>query len=418
MHGETFLCIAPRAWHSLWRESQQIMSRIARQNRVLYFDPGRDYERPHLAEMRRNLPNFWSLQTKKLGENLTLISTPSSLPIARQHLPRSVLRLTTPFVVRINARILVRHVRRTMKALDVKHPILWLQDPYTDLVGKFGEKLACYYNYDELADFAQNVRIKQFLRQLDRQMTRRVDVVFATSRAQWRQRQTINAHTYFVPNGVDFEMFNRALVSKSPLPSDIAHLPRPIIGFAGWLSYYIDADLLCKVADAYPGCSLVLVGPDNLADGPARQRLQALPNVFFLGQKERADLPKYLQAFDVALMPYGNSEHLRSAYPLKLHEYLAAGRAIVATELPELEPYNEIVHIARTHTEFIRHIGEALDDYAPQTIAKRVAVARQNTWDHRVAAIYDVLQDHLGWKQIGSERVGQIHDTETVPSIP
>lgn len=396
MHGETILCIATRVWHSLWRDVQQIMSRIAKQNRVLFFEPGRNPDRPHLAEMWRNWPDFFALRAQELHENLIVMPTPSCLPYARRHLPRSVLQVTTPWVAKINARILIRHVRWAMKAFGVGAPILWLYEPrHIDLVGKFGEKLVCYYNYDEMPDFVDNVRIRILLRRYDDRLSRQADVVFATSRAQWKRRKALNPNTYFVPNGVDFDLFNRALAPNLPLPADIAAVPRPIIGFAGWLGYHIDVGLLRRVAEAYPDCSLVLVGPDHLRDAAGRQELQALPNVFFVGQKERHELPNYLQAFDVALMAYVLSGHLRSAYPLKLHEYLAAGRAIVATPLPELRPYSHVVRIAETHDEFIRQIREALYDYAPQVIEARVAVARENTWDQRVVEIYRVLQQHL-----------------------
>jgi hypothetical protein len=403
MQGETILCIAPRPWDSLWRESQQIMSRIAKHNRVFYFEPGRDYAKSHLAEMWRNCPTFFSLRARKLHDNLMVISTPSNLPTLRQHLPRPMLQVTVPLVNRINARILIRHIRWAIKAFGVKEPILWLNEVRPELLGQFGEKLACYFNYDEFADFVHNVSVKELVRQADDRLTKQADVVFATSRAQWRRRKAINPYTYFIPNGVDFDMFNRTLQPGLPLPADIATVPRPVIGFAGWLGYHIDVELLGKVAEAYPNCSLVLVGPDELPHA-GRQQLQALPNVFFLGRKERQELANYLQVFNVALMPWIlSSGHVRHAYPLKLHEYLAAGRSIVAVALPELEPYRHVLRIAETPDEFIRHIGEALPDNAPEVVEARVAVARENTWDHRVAEIYRALQHQLLIKTSGDQ---------------
>jgi glycosyltransferase involved in cell wall biosynthesis len=380
----------------LWRESQQIMSRIAKQNKVLYFEPGRDFERSALTELWRNSPNFVALRPQRLHENLIVIPTPSCLPTARRYLPRAVLQTTTPWVVRFNTQILLRQMRWAMKEFGVKAPILWLQDPLVDLIGKFGEKLACYYNYDEVADFVVNIRIKEILQRMDDETTGRVDVVFATSRAQWKRRKAINPNTYFIPNGVDFDIFNRALSPGQPLPADLACIPRPIIGFAGWLGWHIDVELLCRVAAAYPECSLVLIGPDQLPNVPARAQLLALPNVFFLGQKERHELPNYLQAFDVALMPWSLNGHIRSAYPLKLHEYLAAGRASVATALPELRPFRHVVRLAETPEEFIYQIRQALLDCTSEAVEARVAIARENTWDHRVLEMYRILQQYLG----------------------
>jgi glycosyltransferase involved in cell wall biosynthesis len=393
MQGETILCIEPSSrWDSLWRDSQQIMSRISAQNRVLFFEPGRDQHHSVFAEMVRNLPNFFTLRARQEHDNLIIIPTPSNLPHARRHLPRSMLKVSMPLVISINAQILIRQVRWAMRNLAVKNPILWLYSPYhIALIGKFGEKLVCYFNYDEYADFAPNVRVKDLLERLDYQLSSRADVVFATSRAQTERRKAANPRSYFIPNGVDFELFNRTLMPNLALPDDIADLPRPIIGFVGWLGYHIDVQLLVHIAKTYPDCSLVLIGPEELPKGPDRKELKMLPNTFFLGQKERIELPNYLQAFDVALMPWILSGHLQSAYPLKLHEYLAAGRSSVATALPELRPYSHVIRIAETHDEFIHHISEALQDNSLEAIEARVEVARENTWDQRIAEIYRIL---------------------------
>lgn len=396
MEGETILCIATRRWGSLWRSTQQIMSRIAKQNRVLFFEPGRDPDKPVLSEMYRNLSNLRVLRTQTVQQNLTVIQTPSSLPIMRRHLPPSVLQVTLPWVSRINTQILMWQIRRAMKMLQVEAPILWLYTPYhADLVGKVGEKLACYFVYDEFADFIYNTRIKETLRQWDNRLTSQVDIVFACSPPLYERRKSINPSTYLILNAADFDLFNRALAPNRPLPADIASIPRPIIGYAGLLEYHIDVELLRRVAEAFPACSLVLIGPDRLPSSSSRDRLKALHNVYFLGQKPHEQLPDYLQAFDVALLPYLLIEQIVHAYPLKLHEYLAAGRAIVSVRLPELQRHRDVVRIADSYDEFICLVREALNDYSQEAIAARLVVARQHTWDRRVEEIYHVLQQQL-----------------------
>jgi glycosyltransferase involved in cell wall biosynthesis len=397
MQGETILCVESASrWDALWRDSQQIMSRIAAQNRVLFFEPGRHHEAPASAEFVRNVPNFFKLNCVQRQQNLYIIPTPSSLPYLRRHLPRSILRYSIPLVSKINNSILIRQIRWAMKALDVEEPILWLYGPtQIDLIGKFGEKAVCYFNYDEHADFVHNSHIRDLMHRWDQHFSSQVDLIFATSQAQTERRKAVNPNTFFIPNGVDFELFNRALAPDLPLPPDIARIPRPIIGFAGWLGYHIDVALLLRIARSYPDCSVVFVGPEELPKGGERAELYTLPNVHFLGRKERTDLPNYLQAFDVALMPWALRGHILSAYPLKLHEYLAAGRASVATALPELRPYAHVIRIAESHDDFIAHIRAALHDNSPQAIAARVAVARENTWDRRVADMYRILESHL-----------------------
>jgi glycosyltransferase involved in cell wall biosynthesis len=396
MQNETIICIAPRDWHGLWKEAQAVMSRIALHNRVLYFDPGRDSQASPVGEMLGNLPNFFSLRTQQVQENLTVIPSPSVLPYARTHLPHSLLQDIVPAVTRFNAEVLIRHVRKAMQSLGVVSPILWLYSPYhASLIGKFGEKLTCYMNYDEFANYLTNARIKELVRQYDDQLTNMVDVVFATSRAQCKVREAINPHTYFIPNAVDFDLFNRALMPDLPTPADIAGLRRPIIGYAGRMARQIDIELLHRVAKTYPDCSLVLIGPDELPSCPDEQALRAAPNVFFLGWKNPSELPNYLRVFDVALIPYRLEGHVLSGYPTKLHEYLAAGRSVVATAMPELFPYRAVLHIAENNDDFVVKVGEAMRGNALQAVEARVAVARQNTWDSRVEDIYRSLEPFL-----------------------
>jgi glycosyltransferase involved in cell wall biosynthesis len=392
MRDQTIICIAPRRWDALWKETQAIMSRLAVRNRVLYFEPGRDPEHGVVAEMRRNCPILYRPITPERRGNVVVIPSPPVLPHGRRHLPRWALRATMPPVMAINAAVLIRHVRRALRALAATDPILWLTDPYQlPLLGQFGEKLACYFNFDEFADIADNRRVSDLLRRLDDELTRRVDVVFTTSRAQCERRQGLNPRTHLIPNAVDFELFHRAMTGELTVPADIASVPRPIIGFVGWLTRHIDVGLLRRIAEAYPACSLVLVGPDQLTAGADLDALRRQPNVVFLGRKDHAAVPAYLSVFDVALMPYIPSGHVLAAYPAKLHEYLAAGRAIVATALPELRPFEKVVRLAQRHDEFVQQLEQALAGSSAEAIEARLAVARQNTWDQRVAEISNIV---------------------------
>ena len=413
MKGETILCVATRRWASLWRDSQQIMSRLAAHNRILYFEPGRNPDQPVFAEMGHNLPNFFRLTAEVARKNVIVIPTPSSLPYARRHLPRLVSRVWLPLVAHLNGSTLIMTIRRAMQRFNVKSPILWLYEPRDiDLAGKFGEKLVCYYNYDEYPEFTQNVRIRDMLRDYDNRMTQRADVVFATSRGQYERRRKLNPNTYFIPNGVNFELFNRALASDTSIPEEVKDVQRPIIGFAGWLGYQVDVGLLIHLAQQFPQATLLLVGPDNLPNDECRRRLHALPNVVFCGQKEVHELPAYLKVFDVALIPYVIGGHTLTVYPLKLHEYLAAGRPVVTTALPELRAFSRVVRIGEDYDQFVEQVRMALSDNGLAAIVERVALAKQNTWDQRVVDISAALDRAMAAKEGRLE--DQVHRMDAI----
>jgi glycosyltransferase involved in cell wall biosynthesis len=383
MKGETILCFAPRRWHSLWRETQYLMSRISRHNRVVYIEPGRLGP----EGLRTLNPTITTI-----SDTLVLVSGPLKLPIARRHLSRTLLAVTTPVITEFN-NWCWRHVGKSVvKALNIRDPILWLQNPYSySLIGYFGEKMSCYHNYDEFCDMIGNGSVKDLLWSYEERLVRRVDVVFTTSSAQLEKRKPLNRNAFLLPNGVDFDTFNAPLRSPWPLPADVASLPRPIIGFAGWLGYNIDMELLVRVAAEYPQASLVLIGPDELPRSNMKQQLKALPNVFFLGEKKWEALPGYLQAFNVALMPYSLKGHVRTAYPMKLNEYFSMGLPIVSADLLELYPYRQLLSITTTPEQFVKEVGRALNQPDEHLVAERVSAARKNSWDARVEQIYDVL---------------------------
>lgn len=405
MEGKTILCISNRKWDSLWRSTQQVMSRMATQNKVIFFEPGRNPDKPILSEFIHNFRNYFSLEIKEVQKNLFVVPTPSNLPHGLKRLPRVFLHIANSIVTMINDHILATHIRRVIKKMEIHNPILWFYDPFShNLVDKFGELLSCYHHYDEIAEFAPNARIKDLIQEIDNQMIRSVDIVFASSNIQAERLRKVNPNTYFLPNAVDFNLFNQALTGNLKIPSDIAPLPRPIIGFAGWIGYHIDILLLNMISEKFPNCSLVLIGPDQLPNGVDTQRLKFKKNVFFLGQKKMSELPSYLQVFDVAIMPWLLTGHMRYAYPLKLHEYLSAGKPTVATALPELHPFSHVVLIAETHEEFIKHIKDSLATSPQHLVETRVNVARNNTWDKRILEIYQIIEKHLAGQHLSLQQ--------------
>jgi glycosyltransferase involved in cell wall biosynthesis len=404
MENETILCLSTRQWHSLWRNTQQIMWRLAQTNHVIFVEPQRDPDASYGASLRRNSRYFGRLALENITPSLTVVRTPPGLPYARQNLPGRLLRLSVPLVASVNNALLAWHLRRVLRALRVEQPILWLYEPRMGgLVGRLGEKLACYFNYDELADFAPNARIRDLLQAYDDRLCRQVDVVFASSTGQSQRRQRLNPNTHFVPNAVDYPHFSQALDPATPTAPELASLGRPILGFVGWLGHQLDVPLLDRVAAAYPNCALVLVGPDALEKTAAYQALRARPNVLFVGRQPLETLPSYLKAFNVALLPYNvKSGHTHAIYPLKLHEYLAAGCSVLAADMPELKPFAPVIRIARDDDEFVQLVPQALADNAPERKQARTNVARQHTWEQRVGTIHRVLDQALAQRQAGA----------------
>jgi len=134
-----------------------------------------------------------------------------------------------------------------------------------------------------------------------------------------------------------------------------------------------------------------MIGPVR-PDLPDAEKLRALPNVHFLGNKPPSELPAYCKAMDVCLLPYVLNEYTHHIFPLKLYEYMAAGKPIVSTDMAEMRAYEgDAMAIGRTYDQFHRAVRDAIEGDTPQLAAARRDAARNESWDARVEQISGLL---------------------------
>jgi len=182
-----------------------------------------------------------------------------------------------------------------------------------------------------------------------------------------------------IGNGVDYALFDTAWRNPSR-PPEICTLRAPRIGYAGALAEWIDFELLAQVADAYRDASLVLIGPRVGAPTDPQDFAGARRNVHWLHAKPHAQLPHYVAAMDVCLIPFRVTPLTRGVNPNKLYEYLALGKPVVSTDFsPWLHQYEPHVRIAADAEAFLAHVGAALRE--PGAIAPRRRVAEEHSWE-------------------------------------
>lgn len=205
----------------------------------------------------------------------------------------------------------------------------------------------------------------------------------------------MESNVHWVPNAVDFRGFAQSLCGRQ-IPSDLAQLPQPIIGYVGAIKEKLDFDLLALVARAHPDWSIVLVGPVQLQrTSPAFENLRRLNNVFLLGCKPVESLPLYIRACSVCLLPYVINDWTRHIDPLKLYEYLAVGNPIVSVDIPAARRFSDVLRIATSKEDFVGQIECALQEHDLDQRRVRQAIAAENSWDQRVAMISDIIQTRL-----------------------
>jgi UDP-galactopyranose mutase len=186
----------------------------------------------------------------------------------------------------------------------------------------------------------------------ERVLLRRADVVFTAGQDGFLARFGKHPCVRFVESGVDFDHFHGG--ARGDPPADLERIPAPRIGFAGVLNARVDFDLLRRLAAERPRLSFVLLGP---VDGIAAARLPHAPNLYHPGPRPYERRPAYLGGFAAGVLPYRTDGRHAGFSPPEVLEFLAAGRPVVSTPLPEVvRRYPDVVTVAEAD-----RFAEALD---------------------------------------------------------
>src|ERR1043165_822062 len=205
-----------------------------------------------------------------------------------------------PAVRALNRRLLRFQVRRAMNTLGFSRPINWVFNPAAALVaGSLGEELLIYYCVDEYRAFSGVPSAS--LVTMERDLLGIADLVVTSSETLRAAKARHHPGTVLVRHGVDWFHFRRATDGGTPVPADIASLPRPILGYFGLIADdWVDQPLLVHLARSMPTASIVMLGRATTDTS----RLSACPNIHLLGHRPYASLPQYCRAFDAALIPF------------------------------------------------------------------------------------------------------------------
>ncbi|MGZ8734385.1 MAG: glycosyltransferase [Acidimicrobiia bacterium] len=366
------LC-AGTPWDGNRFPDQHIAERLARNTPVIYVDP---------PTWRGHFP------TREPGA-LELLA-----PGLARLRPYGVPGVERALLYQVNERMTRRAIAAALRALDASAAALVLAC-CRDLLGAAGERLSVFYGTDDFVAGAELMGVPEArLRRREARNLQRADRVVAVSETLAEKWRGLGAQVDLIPNGVDDALF--AHVDERPFPDDVV-LPGPIAGFVGHLSNRIDLSLLETLSAR--GVSILLVGPRQASFEMERiGRLLEQPNVQWVGPKPFTALPAYLGAIDVGLTPYTDTAFNRGSFPLKTLEYLAAGRAVVATDLPSVRSLDtELIRIASGPEAFAAAVAAAFAEVrTPDLVGARRAFARVHSWDARADSFSQVLGLHAG----------------------
>lgn len=366
---------AGTSWDGVWFPEKHVADRLARLAPVLYVDPPLSFlapwRQPDLTESLR-------------GPRLRLIRP--GLARLTPIVPPGMHRLGVPEVDDVVVRQLLR--RAVARLTDRVHAVI-VAAP-TVPFDACGERLKVLYATDDFVAGAALMGLskRQLLRRQRRQ-ARQANMVVAVSPLLVEKWRELGQRTALIPNGCDADMF--ASTDDVDLAPDVA-LPSPIAGFIGHLSDRIDIALLEAVAQR--GCSLLLVGPrQGTFEIRRMEQLLARANVQWVGSKPFESLPSYMRAIDVGLTPYADTTFNRASFPLKTLEYLAGGRAAVASDLPAARWLDTDLIVTTSGPDaFGDAVHAALAVPRTETaVRRRREFARLHSWEARTNDIARLL---------------------------
>ena len=225
-------------------------------------------------------------------------------------------------------------------------------------------------------------------------LVRQSDIVLANSSYFAEQLRPLNRHTYVLNTGVNLELYDAT--RHWDKPTDMQNIPSPIVGYTGAIiESRLDSELLYNIARQLPGYSFVFVGPEDKHF--QKHLLHNLKNVFFTGRKEVEELPKYIQHFDICINPQILNSITDGNYPLKIDEYLAMGKPIVATSTHTMRSiFAGHTHLAVSTEEWIIALKAAANEAGnPKLENARIAFAHTHSWGHSVQTIYNAITRYV-----------------------
>lgn len=326
-----------------------------------------------------------------LPHNFVAAQPPLTLPI--NWLPKG---RVYDFFQRLNNRVALRAIRRTLFDHNVRNYVyINCYDPFFAgcLPKEMGAKLCIYHCID---DITQDPYTAKHGTDLEHEAICNADVTLVTSTNLRRLKQPLSERVRTFFNAADVSVFRKVISEKFPRPAALEGRKGHVVGFIGNLDELrIDYDLLKKIALANMDKTLLLVGPVN-SPKPKAIGLDKLPNVVFAGSRPLEQLPPLLQHMDVVLIPFLCNTLTASIYPLKINEYLAAGKPVVSTSFSEdIRSFASCVYLSENHEEFIRRIDEAIAENSAERLQRRVEVADANTWEARIKQLWEIVDARL-----------------------
>lgn len=395
LRGENIIIFAHTDLKKCPTSPEHVGVSFAQANKVLFIETFGSrtpcLERGHMKRVGNRLKNwFRGIQKQNFKQGQFYIYSPI------------VLMLNFRPLLFINALIFINILKRLIKKLDMKNPILYFYlPPPAGVIGKLREKAVIYHCVDEWATYPGG-KSKIFMN-MEKELIAKADSVIVTNELLYNRKKQFARRIYKIYHGVDYGHFAQEFDRAAPLPEDIKNISKPIIAVIGAFANWIDLDLIKLIAQKHKEWSIVCIGPvDSNVD---MMNLTKISNIYYLGRKEYSELPNYYRVINVFIIPFLLNEHIKNCAPTRLYEHLSSGKPIVTTDFPgAYEVGEEYIYIASDKNNFVKKIEIALKEKRLAITEKRRALAEKNTWNLRIEKISEIIEEIIDKKVKNNEK--------------
>ncbi len=369
------MCIASTQWNFIWQRPQQLMSRICMDHRVLFINHSFPL-RYDKIKLNPDNPQLWEKYLHKKSDNLWVFWA--------FHLCDLTGEIS---LKKFNYNLKAKYLNFLTKKLDFGKPIIITYLPESiEYLNNIKHKLLIYDCVDNFSSFTWAERETELQ---DNKLIRKADLVTTTAKNLLEKIKKINKKVYYLPNAVDFNHFNKVSI-RGKVGVTSKFKKGPVIGFVGAFYDWVDEELIKFLATAKPDWNFLFIGPIQPGIGI---ELSGKDNIIFMGEKSYYHLPKYISVFDVCFIPFKVNEVTKNANPIKMWEYMATGKPIVSTPIPEVKKMNEYIYIGKDKKDFLAKIEQALTEDDEIQVLKRIMIAKENDWSIRTNKLLKLLNE-------------------------
>ncbi|MHC4571333.1 MAG: glycosyltransferase [Planctomycetota bacterium] len=365
---------------------------MAGKNKVLYVNPFSSDLLGEKKSLARRIPRKMKSIAKCLKrlENNLYVFSPVFLPVQGKQITDNFNNILLKFQLNL-----------ACQSIEIKTPILWVENlRAADMLDSFNPKVIVFHVSD-LFSKSRYVGNKEKLKEREESITAKSDLVICVSQALYEIKSAHHDNVFYLPHAVDYELFREA-ADKNIRLAEVAHIPKPIVGYYGTMTANNDIDLLLWCARRLSEVSFVLVG--QITSGDYSELVQ-LPNVYILGKIPYEKIPFLCASFDVCLLQWKMTEWIRCCNPLKMMEYMASGRPIVSVPIQEVvDKYSDVVSVAYNKEEFCQAIVWELQNDTPERAGRRTGIAEKHTWDTHIEKASQLIKDAACAKKRETEK--------------